>query len=558
VLISQPIEDMTSFAWISPQHLLLEFPSQVMLISHFDALLSTEERPHIQTLDLPHLSDVTAFCLDQKLRFVGLRDGQMHARDWSDGLWADEEFVIELPPEWYVDPEVGLHHQAVGERTFLVCGASNETESSVFWIDVFTKQLVCHYNVSSRLLAITPLVPLREGTVTIALAEKTPSTSCLTVLQVIIEDTMGLLQLLHPHVVYRIPIPEAVSLTLSPIEEAKGAFRIKFWSSVRDCHYQAFAPSTVGSRIVGETRWYVAQNQNDQAEAFLETQESQLVVTAIQDPYAHFYPTEIALNRLRHWLHHDSQPDEAAMLLQRIAEGARHHPSGKQILMDAVDVLLNSSANCSLSDMMTGLSALAAYLEEMNVQDDDPWKFRLDAVQSKLTAFQTLDRIGGESIFLKRHFAEIKSTRQLFSILIEERRFLEASKVCRWGLLPIDDIVHSILRMDGTASPRLYIPMLRDLVLPKLTINGELFAMIRAWSCAIADQLDDTNQPSRDIQAAIDLLSVRYVRCVPVTKIKLRLLHKPFSVYRTSYSISRTRNPCLVFETQSLCCDCKK
>ncbi|GAX21774.1 hypothetical protein FisN_31Lh063 [Fistulifera solaris] len=528
VLISQPIEDLTSFAWISPQQLLLEFPSQLMLISHFEALLllSTEERLHIQTLALPHLSDVTAFGGgDSKLRFVGLREGLLYTRDWSDGVWADEEYAIELPSEWYVDPEVGLHHHVVGDRTFLVCGATNDIESAVFWIDVCTKQLVCHYNIASRLLAITPLTPWKDGTVAMALAEKTPSTSCLTVIQVIIEDTMGLLQLLHPHVLYRIPIPEAVSVTLSPIEEAKGAFRIKFWSSVRDCHYQAFIPSSDASRIVSETRWYVAQNQNDQAEAFLQAEESQVVMSAMQDPYAHFNPTEIALNRLRHWLQHGSQPDEAATLLQRIAEGARQHPSGKQILMDAVDSLLNSSANCSLSDMMAGLSALATYIEEMNAQDDDSWKVRLGALRSKWTALETLDRIGGESISLKRHFSQIKSTRQLFSTLIEEKRFLEASKVCRWGLLPMDDIVRSILKIDGTVSPHLYIPMLRDLILPKLTINGELFAMIRAWSCAIADQLDETHQPDCDIQAAIDLLS-----CIEqATRYLSRETHASFS-----------------------------
>lgn len=522
VLVTKQLEDLTSFAWISQDQLLLEFPQQIMLISNLGtlshSLAEAAKNIQIQTLELPRLSDVTAIAIDSStLRFVGFREGNLYARNWKQGSLDNDEVAIVLDDqkEWSVDPEVGLHPQSVGEQTYLVCGASCDAESAVFWIDPLSLRPVCQYNLSSRLLGLTPVVPLtNNGTIAVALAEKAKTTR-ISVVQVVVEETMGLFMLVHPHMVYQIPIQDAVSVTISPMKES-GAFRFKFWSSVRDCHYQAFVPNNDTNQVISSVRMYLAQGKNDEAEAFLKNEDEARVKDTIQDKHACFYPTEVALNRLRLWLAHGSKPEEAGMLLQRIAEGA-DYSSGRNILIEAVDAVLNSSTNCGLSDIIYGLSALATCLEDiLGTKDDseqeDPLKARLVTLLSKLDALQTLEKLGGESVVLERHFSQIKSTRQLFSTFIEEQRFLEASKICRLGLLSIDDVVKPILRIDGPVSPNLYIPMLRDLILPKLSINGEMFAMIRAWACATADYLDDTNQTNCDIHSAIELLSVSGVR----------------------------------------------
>jgi hypothetical protein len=65
-----------------------------------------------------------------------------------------------------------------------------------------------------------------------------------------------------------------------------------------------------------------------------------------------------------------------------------------------------------------------------------------------------------------------------------------------------------ILQIDAQVDPREYASLLRDVVIPNLTISDEFLYRLELWSCRVAEGLDDRAEENLDLEAAILLLQV--------------------------------------------------
>jgi len=102
----------------------------------------------------------------------------------------------------------------------------------------------------------------------------------------------------------------------------------------------------------------------------------------------------------------------------------------------------------------------------------------------------------------------IKSTQDLLKNLLSRGDYLLIQKLWDWEGgkgLSVDMLLAEIVNLPSTVDPVAYLPLLKHILLPNLTIHHELLPILRAWTCHTADSMDE-NQVG--LPPAIALLEV--------------------------------------------------
>jgi hypothetical protein len=469
---------------------------------------------------------------DKNLKLVqanlSLGHKNLNSNNNSNSPGEDEE-------DWILDFDVGLSTQRMGTKIFVIGTVlSNDHVPNVFWFDPMSLETVCQYAMPrrhSKILALEPVASEHcstDGgeTLAVAVAERSVghhtgvSEATISVVQLLVDDTMGLVTLRNPHVVYSIPCGAAtLSLSLASIPQVPYSFRYKLWErGTHGCIYKEFSPAVEQqTNCIGKIRYLIWNNEFDRAEEMVALSR---VDDLVDDPYANFHPSEIALFRLRSSLAQDNEyaMEQARSSLRSLASGALSGNSqGLDLLLEAVNVVTQTPSNLSLQDYLVGLGGLAAAIEAVlqGVHADRAAKLKdkLAEIEKHSLALNFLAKLEGFTYCLATPFNKIRSPGFLFRTLVQERRFHLAEALCRSNVrqhLSSESLLVPLLKLDASVKPEEYLPLINDVVLPNLAINDRLLAHLKHWSCAIADDLDHMNDEcGRNLDAAVQLLEVR-------------------------------------------------
>ena len=79
--------------------------------------------------------------------------------------------------------------------------------------------------------------------------------------------------------------------------------------------------------------------------------------------------------------------------------------------------------------------------------------------------------------------------------------------------LATESIIMPILSLTAKVEPVAYVFLIQNVALPSLVINDDMLSRLNAWSCKVADDLDDKNVDGLNLDAAILLLEVMLCAC---------------------------------------------
>jgi hypothetical protein len=438
----------------------------------------------------------------------------------------------------HIDFDVGLFTRAYKTASFVLCTAliHEPATPNLFWFDPIQLRTACRYEFtvemtlpesSVKVLSVAPVESHQsDDAIAAVVATKTTvdgtSIGKFHVVQALIGENDGMSILLHPHIVYTLSAPEttiAVSMTSLPTlcteTNSPYSFRCKVWQSGdSSCVFKEFLPDTRTSRSIGAIRSFLRRGQFDAADEIVANVGS---AALINDEYADFYPSEIALHSLTHSLT-AKNPDaieNARSCLRRLASGAvSGNDKGIGLFLESVDVVIHSASGFSFEQYNTGLRTLATSIQTVSQRSPPEHLSKLrskeKSVADHIIALEFVAQ-ASPTYPLSTPFANIRSPIQLYDAFVQERKFSLAECLCHsslHSLLTSDDMVLPLLQIDAEVDPREYAPLLRDVVIPNLTISDELFYRLELWSCRVAEGLDDRADVNLDLEAAILLLQV--------------------------------------------------
>jgi len=426
--------------------------------------------------------------------------------------------------EWRLDLPAGLVLHQHPKRTLVMCCARSETATALAWFDPETLTVVCHCPIiaASKTTKVSSILPLRscseETIVAAAVAVKSAASPKVVVhvVQVVLEETMGLLVLSNPHTVYSVPVLSEHAVTLIPVD-CGAAYSFALQNS-----RHAFLPPA--DSVIGRIRLLLAQGQFDAADELV----AATGVEAFASPTeALFHPSEVALKRMEQLL---AQPDkwnnaqvmeQSQQCLRRLASGAvSGGERGLLALLETVDRVRSIPVDPTLSAMITMLVAVTTtiqgVLEALSVTVvTRKLESKRQMLQDRLHAMKVIDT-AATKLSLATPLRAILSPAHLFAVLCQERQFAAAEELWKSqlrALLPAEVLVSSLIQIDAQVNPSEYLGLLTEVILPTLTINHELLPSLRAWSCRMADAFDDADTSQCNLLAAIQLLEVSQSRC---------------------------------------------
>ena len=510
----------------------------------------------IQLQTMPLEQDLRAlsgyFVSDSLIRFVACDyEGKLVVLEYDTDTKAFSTIQEATPLQADSEKEWVAHHdfgfcpvKLNNEQIYFICGASSadHLQSMVVWFDPNGLQSACQFSLQdlrekdtkeqqkrSKLLAYTPVQPCDNNSLALAVVEKvtvstsvnqTAATTRIYVVQVLAEETMGLCILSKPHVLYTIPMdePSILMVTLAPLSMSKPySFYYKVWQNSDVCSYKSFCPEISTSEAVGRFRQLLARDDLDRAEDICG--DDTVVDNLIKDPFANFYPSEVALKRFQAWLRLGdmTSAEQASELIRQLASGAvSGNKTALMVLFEAIRSVIDSSSSNqrSLSDMIFGLSSFAACLGDvekaLSKADGKKLASKRKALEQQLAAWKVVASMGELNAILQTPLHSIRSPAHLFAVMMEEGRFEQAEVFCRSGgifQLSMEELVSPFLKVSPEVQPDRYIWLLRDLIMPRLFANDESLSHLRAWGCRMADALDDADK----LEEAVLLLQVSYV-----------------------------------------------
>ncbi len=477
---------------------------------------------------------------------VGDCDGNVSIHDY-DTLQKQARVVCEnvLKEKEPLLPLVGIKLQKCGnDCVFVLFGCAHlETSIKLYWYDLIHLNMACEYTLLTNkkkkpwLFDFEPLKSFHDSSLAVAVAMKessAASTGFIQVLQVCAEDTMGLTVLTRPHKIYQISLEGSTKksllqgASLVALEEA-GPYAFRFqadFGSERDATCCEFITSNdkIQDGIVGKIRMLIEREMYDEADALLTSTNSDILQS---DTFAKFHSSEVALRRLERLLSSgDLGPEEimerAQECLRRLIAGAvSSNEHGLQLFVQAADCVNMWPSGTHQPTLAEFAMALSAVISAIHIvlQSVKPEFFSLLEIKKKelenrLSATKCIEALvetDPARIVLSAPFIEAKSPSEVFLVLMEEGFFSVAEKFWRseWGRhLNAETSAASILSLSPCYDPRAYAAVLKDIVLPKLSITHEAIPLIRAWACRCANIYDD-NDSELGLEASIFLLEVR-------------------------------------------------
>jgi hypothetical protein len=536
--------------------LVIEPPEDepIILVSHIDgARLNSDDKGVVEDAAksmvihaLNEIADVRTLrgCWkdDTTVRFALVDgDGKLAIYDYNlndkTGIVLRQGISTDSDQDWEIDYTAGLRVQQVGDKhRFLLFSACSGNDTKICWFDLNTLTMsLSHYMISqgsytrTRLLALEPVASCtNDSSLAIVVASLTPATDDSKpkldskIMQAHVRDD-GTIGQLHP--VYHIPVPATVkSMAIAPICGIPYAFRCltAHNQDSRECHN--FSTNTTTGSTIGSIRLLAMTNQFDQANTLVkQTGEEELIA----DPFAGFHPSEIALRQLQILLSKGRVNDPTSVLqsrecLKQLSVGAMSgNVPGHTALLSAAESILQWPDEASmlnpptLGEVVMGLSGIISILSGVSSKVPQSMasesKVKLHELEEKLYPMKYLESILNKDIPLNATFASVRSVKDLFACLIRANYFLAAEQMWRSPLQPkltSEVMVTSVLNISSKVNPRHYASLLREIVVPSLSINHELLPPLLAWSCRTSDDFDDARDNKNSLDDAIFLLEV--------------------------------------------------
>lgn len=436
----------------------------------------------------------------------------------------EDIFIAGLEQEWTLDYDVGIRTQKSGTRSFFVFSAySSDEAAAIFWFDPFEMKTICQYAVvqqpagtsRSKVVAIEPFDQKKNSeTLHLAVATKVQSKTSSGYIQ-IIQILSNANALSKPHLMFTIPITTSFStISLTTTSRPFGVRFILHGSS--ESTFAEFVPCEESSVAIGKIRVAVQKGEYDLADELLG---SGGVEDLLQDKFAGFHPSEIALSRLRTTLTKNNI-FSAKECLRRLAMGAvSNYADGIPFFVEAVNFLVSSTYACNLRVYLSGLNdilySLESVINAINIEDSALLVEKQSEITEKRLAIQFLVSVpdieqewDATGIPCQR----VCSVAQLFTLFVKKYRFDLATQLYESEFrseLSNNMLVTPFLTLGVDVPPRKYLPFLKQNVLPNLTSNNDLLMKLRLWVCRVADDFDDQATISDGLQASIVLLKVR-------------------------------------------------
>ena len=450
--------------------------------------------------------------------------------------------------EEYIDYEIGLIPQTIGAKTYFLCSAVGETSTTLYWFDPDSLTTACHYrftappndtshNDTSRLSqysnshrpkirAIQPIAssdPSETVSVAIAVSSSTAVGSLMTihVLQVLTEEILSLMVLSQPHLLYSIPVNEpvtAVELAGRTTTESAApfSFRFTYQTSTGTSVFKEFCPTADASRRLAHVRRLIEQAKFDEIDQRMTAEQ---VHAVLLQEFAAFHPLQLPLRKLQSLLAGGCLASEEALqqahgCLQRLVQSAvRGEEQGLQQFFQAVDFVANALAQPTIRELHLVLSVLVSSVDD--VYKALPTEHRKDvaekkrALHNKLSAIKFLGSVVDGNERLAAPFHQVQSLSQLFNVLVQHGYFAVAELLWSTALkakVSPERLVRPLLNIPATVHPKQYINLVNEVVFPTLSVSHELLGPVRAWACRTADDLDESDDSSLGLDAAIVLL----------------------------------------------------
>lgn len=487
------------------------------------------------------------------IRFAaGQADGNVSIHDYNvetkQSVLVRNEIGDDSKPNTFLT-SLGMKLQHCGnDATFLLlCGHSTEgTHSKMYWYDLVHLNMACSCNLPflppgkatrnrPNLLSFEPVASCSDSALAVAVAMKesvSTSNGFVEVIQVYAEETMGLTVLSHPHKVYQIPVTSSSPLEgidLHSLNDA-GPYSFRFLTNYGSsqgsvkCREFVTRNKHVQDGLVGKIRLLLEREEYDRADELLLASNDCTILSS--DPFAVFHSSEVALRRLQRLL---ASPEKETIMerardcLRRIIAGAvsSNNETGRERLLEAADSVMTWPINTvnqkpTIAEYSMALSAMVTAIEtalqSCNVECGPQLtskKKELEDRSSAMACVQSLLETDSNDIVLDVPFLDVQSPSDVFLVLMEDGYFSLAEKFCRsdWGRHLTPEIcASSILAILPSQNPRAYAAVLREAILPRLTITHEAIPLIRAWACQCANTYDDDDGLGLD--ASIFLLEV--------------------------------------------------
>eukprot|EP00977_Amphora_coffeiformis_P013566 scaffold3586_cov164-Amphora_coffeaeformis.AAC.17 len=411
-------------------------------------------------------------------------EGQLRLFDWNfeEGTLTmlAEKVHLQLSKdetEWAVDYRLGLMTQPVNDQIYIVFAAYAPGAAALAWLNPESKQCVCHVPLHVRSAQVGVFMPLPsfESTVAVAVAVKTETTTQLNVYQLLVEDTMGLTVLSKPHLVFSVPLSCAlheVSLATTLQDEVYG-FAYQF--------------ERAGQPIVTETGDY------DEADNLLMALGEEAV-----DPLADFHPSEVASARLRNMVTSEMPKQEnIGICLQRLAKSAMTlNDTAIQTFAQACEMIpdrvLSERADRQIVVIDQVLRFVENVIDSVSSLESTVIKDVENSLRDRGRALRFVAAVPDGNV--SDALLGIKSTQDLLGKILSRGDYALVQKLWDWEggkALSVDVLLAEIVNIPPTVDPVLYLPLMKNILLPNLTIHHELLPILRAWTCCSADGMDE-------------------------------------------------------------------
>lgn len=469
---------------------------------------------------------------------LALIDGRgnlsLHNYDTSNNKGNPAMNSVELGKGRRIATEVELVLQHIGStNSYLLVCAHGQTSVHLIWYDILKMCLACTYEVvekgrlSRKVLGLLPLVSWSKhsaAAVAIAFGPTDDGSSDVKfqIVQVSVEETMGLLVLSNPHFAFEIlsgvdaRLMDTLALSLLD-GEPYGPYSFRQVYSMKHGSFicRDFVGSDQRAASVGEIRQCLANNDVDAAEG---------LVSKLSPSQTLFETSEVALRRLQSLLRRPNMDETTRAIAQTCLAKLSHAAlSGREkalfFLLEAAGSVIEWPSQAqravSVSDFLAALSVVQSVLATMANSSTVTSSFEdtRRKLEDRRETFHCLREISGvrDDCQIDESFHRVSSVANLFQTLIESRLFTATRRLwkSKWGPKVTPEFAIScFLAIPTSVDPRLYIDLLCEAGILRLSVKHEALPLVSAWACRAADEMDAANPGSQGLQASLFLLEV--------------------------------------------------
>lgn len=268
-------------------------------------------------------------------------------------------------------------------------------------------------------------------------------------------------------------------------------------------------PAESSLATIGKIRYLVKMDQFDEADKILAT-----IGETDLDPLADFHPSEISSARLQSLVSKEMpKPDHIHKCLQGLKEGAMTlNPTAIERFAQACEMIPDRVLERPVDQQILVIEKVLGFVSEAIDSNLSLANTGVKDMEKKLS-----DRKNA-LLFVKLvpkedrvHLTGIRSTTDLLSKLLANKCYLLTQKLWerqegQTERISVDQMLEVFVQLPASHDPSGYLPLLKNILFPNMTIHNDLLPILRAWACESADGMDENEV---GLSSAISLLEVR-------------------------------------------------